>query len=371
MPLTTASAISLTMESWACGTSGLAVTKQLNAVFGANFSKRTGSFYEATFDWYGVPYYNRNNYTAFTQLDYRPISSLKLIAGGQVIKIPGFDTYVAGGQTRDVSRIPGIDPHFAGRLGAVVTLSRNLGVKLLYSEAFRQPSVVDTDLIRHDLGNYSQEGNPALRPEDIATKDVQVFYGNARATAALTFFDSRQSNVIADTPFFALIQNIDESRTRGIEVEARVRPLRNVEVTSAMTYQRLHTERQVVFNTVAIPVPSFMGKFGISYRTESGLTVGLHDAYFGTPTESRNVNEEDPVQTTKYVNPTATAFHNLTLSVAYRLSKLRNGRDLTAHMYVNNLLDEPIYYAEYTSVNVNSIPGRPGRAVSFGLNMGF
>jgi hypothetical protein len=64
----------------------------------------------------------------------------------------------------------------------------------------------------------------------------------------------------------------------------------------------------------------------------------------------------------------------VTLSVAYRLSKpafLGNGRGVTAHVHVNNLLDEGIYYAEYTSVNVNSIPGRPGRAVSFGATVGF
>ena len=99
----------------------LSVTDKVNAVFGANLSKRTGSFYEATYDWYGVPPYDRNNFTAFAQADYRPISRLKLIAGGQVIKIPGFDTHVTGGQSGEVSRIPGIDPHFVGRLGAVVT----------------------------------------------------------------------------------------------------------------------------------------------------------------------------------------------------------------------------------------------------------
>ena len=41
------------------------------------------------------------------------------------------------------------------------------------------------------------------------------------------------------------------------------------------------------------------------------------------------------------------------------------------HVYVNNLLGERIYYAEYTSVNVNSIPGRPGRAVFAGVTVGF
>jgi hypothetical protein len=41
------------------------------------------------------------------------------------------------------------------------------------------------------------------------------------------------------------------------------------------------------------------------------------------------------------------------------------------HVYVNNLLAEKIYYAEYTSVNINSIPGRPGRAISFGVSVGF
>ena len=91
----------------------LTVTDKVNAVLGANLSKRTGSFYEATFLWYAVPYYNRNSVTAFGQVDYRPLSRLKLIAGGQLIKIPGFRTHVTGGQSGEVSQIPGLDPHFS------------------------------------------------------------------------------------------------------------------------------------------------------------------------------------------------------------------------------------------------------------------
>lgn len=352
----------------------LSVTSTLNVVFGANVSKRTGKFYEATYDWYAVPPYDRNNFTAFAQADYRPLSRLKLIAGAQVIKIPGFDTHVNGGQSGDVNTIRGIDPHVVGRLGAIVTIADGFGAKLLYSEAFRQPSVVETDLVRYDEGEYSQEGNPALRPEEISTTDLQVYYGNSLVNAAATVFDSRQSNVIAETPSFELIQNFDRFQTRGIEIEGRVQPTKNVELTSAMTYQRLNNETNRVFNDVAIPVPRFLAKVGISYRTESGLTVGLHDSYFGTPRESSHVDDEDPADTTKYVNPTASAFHNVTLNLSYRLSRLSflpRGSDLTPFLYLNNLLDEDIYYAEYTSVNVNSIPGRPGRAVYFGFSVGF
>ena len=110
----------------------LSVTAKLNTVFGASLSKRTGSFYEKTYDWYGVPSYNRNNFTAFGQADYRPIPRLKLVAGGQLIKVPGFTSHVTGGQSGDVSAFPGIAPHFAGRLGAVITLTPNMVAKLLY-----------------------------------------------------------------------------------------------------------------------------------------------------------------------------------------------------------------------------------------------
>jgi outer membrane receptor for ferrienterochelin and colicins len=351
----------------------LAVTNTVNAVFGANLAKRTGSFYEATYQWYGVPSYDRHNATAFGQVDFRPMSRLKLIAGGQLITIPGFTSHVTGGQSGAVSRIPGLDPHFVGRLGAVVTLTRNLGAKVLYSEAFRQPSVVETDLVRFDEGDFTQEGNPDLKPEAIATTDAQIYYGNAHVNAAVTVFDSRQSNVIAETDAFDLVQNFDRFRTRGIEAETLVRPMRNVELTAAMTYQTLNNQADRAFDDVAIPVPHFMAKVGVSYRTLSGLTLGLHDSYFGTPKESSHVHEE-PVDTTKRVNPTAGAFHNVTMNLAYRLPRarfLRPGSDLTLHLYVNNLLGERIYYAEYTSVNINSIPGRPGRSVFAGVTVGF
>jgi outer membrane receptor protein involved in Fe transport len=352
----------------------LSVGNTVNTVFGANLAKRTGSFYEAAYQWYGVPHYNRNNATVFAQVDYRPISRLKLIAGGQLIKIPGFDTHVTGGQSGQVSRISGLPPHFAGRLGAVVTLTENLGVKLLYSQAFREPSVVETDLVRYRGGEYSQEGNPDLKPETIGTTDVQIRYGNDRLNAAVTVFNSRQSNVIVETDAFDLIQNFDRFHTHGIEGETLIRPMRNVELTAAVTYQTLNNQTDRVFSDIAIPVPRFMGKVGISYRTASGLTLDLHDSYFGTPKESSHVDAEDPANTTQHVNPTASAFHNVTANLAYRLRKfafLRPGTDVTAHLYGNNLLGAPIYYAEYTSVNVNSIPGRPGRAVFAGVSFGF
>jgi outer membrane receptor for ferrienterochelin and colicins len=349
----------------------LSVSDTVNTVFGANVSRRTGSFYEETYLWYAVPSYRRNSFTAFAQADYRPMPRLKLIAGGQVIKVPGFSSHVSGGESGEVSQIAGIAPHFVGRLGAVVTMTNNFGAKLLYSEAFRQPSVVETDLVRFDEGDFSQEGNPDLRPEEISTTDFQIYYSKDRVNAAVTLFDSRQSNVIAETDDFDLIQNFDRFQTRGMEIEARVRPMKNVELISAVTYQRLQND--TAFDRLAIPVPRFMGKFGVSYRTESGLTAGLHDSYFGTPRESSNVSE-DLSDTTQYVNPTASAFHNVTLSVAQRfgnLAFLPGGRDLTARVHVNNLLNEGIYYAEYTSVNVNSLPGRPGRAVFVGVTVGF
>jgi outer membrane receptor for ferrienterochelin and colicins len=355
-------------------TNTLTVSDKVSAVFGANLAKRTGSFYEAAYQWYGVPSYNRNNLTAFAQVDYRPVSRLKLIAGGQLIKIPGFTTHVTGGQSGAVSSIPGLAPRFVGRLGAVFTVTKNLGAKLLYSEAFRQPSVVETDLVRYNEGEYSQEGNPDLRPEAIATTDVQVYYGNEHVNAAVTLFDSRQSNVIAETDAFALIQNFDRFRTHGIEGEAVIRPMPHVELMVAVTYHTLNQQTDRVFNDIAIPVPRFMGKVGISYRTAGGVTLGLFDSYFGTPSESRHVDAEDPTGSTQQVNPTASAFHNVTLNLAYRLRRLAflpTGCDLTTQVYVNNLLDAGIYYAEYTSVNVNSIPGRPGRALFAGVTLGF
>ncbi len=350
----------------------LSLTPKLNTVFGTSISKRTGSFYEKAGDWYGVPSYNRNNFTGFAQADYRPIPRLKLIAGGQLIKVPGFSSPVTGGQSGTISEFPGIKPHFAGRLGAVVTITPTVVAKLLYSEAFRQPSLVETDLVRFDEGDYTQEGNPELRPEEISTTDFQINYGGDRVTAAVTLFDSRQSHVIAEIESAPLIQNFDSFRTRGIEIEARVRPLRNVELTSAVTYQQLKND--TAFDDLAIPVPALMAKLGISFRTESGLTLGLHDSYFGTPRESSTVDDEDPTATTQYVNPTASAFHNVTLSVAQRVSNLsflRSGQALTLRVHVNNLLNEGIYYAEYTSINVNSLPGRPGRAVFIGFTVGF
>ena len=140
---------------------------------------------------------------------------------------------------------PGIDPHFVGRLGAVVTITENLvrSCSTPRRSASRRSSRPTWSGSTKET--ITQEGNPDLRPEEISTTDLQVYYGSDRVNAAVTLFDSRQSNVIAETESFDLIQNFDRFQTRGIEVEARVRPLRNVELTSAMTYQKLKNDDSI------------------------------------------------------------------------------------------------------------------------------
>ena len=119
------------------------------------------------------------------------------------------------------ARFPGIDPHFAGRLGAIVTIT----TKVVRSCSTRRPfasrrssSPIWSDI---DEGDYTQEGNPDLRPEEISTTDFQVYYGNDRVTAAVTLFDSRQSNVIAETDVIATDPELRPVPTRGIEFEGR------------------------------------------------------------------------------------------------------------------------------------------------------
>jgi outer membrane receptor for ferrienterochelin and colicins len=314
------------------------IKRDFNALVGGSVLKRTGSFLNTTEDLYEVPRYDAYDYTAFTQFDYRPHERLKLVAGGQAIKIPA------------------VDPHLVGRLGALWTISPRFGAKFLYSQAFRRPSAMETDRIRLDDGELVREGNVRLLPEEIDTTDFQLLYLDKLFNGALTLFYGRQKNLIREPEEEDLIQNLASLKARGIELEIEKTVAERFALSAAVTYQESYDEGG---NRSIMPVPNTLAKLGIIYHAPFRLRIGLHDSYFSAARPVR-----DLVPDVLEVNPDADAFHNLTLHVSYQPSDT-----LMFEVYGTNLLDAGIHYPEYTGQSVNTIPGRPGRAVFIGVGM--
>ena len=86
-------------------------------------------------------------------------------------------------------------------------------VKALYSEAFRAPSINETEMDYVPpavIGGPSLIGNPNLMPEHVATSDLELLYGNNRIEAEVNYFRVR-----IGVPRAALFRLQRESRRRG------------------------------------------------------------------------------------------------------------------------------------------------------------
>src|SRR5699024_3502724 len=113
----------------------------------------------------------------YAQWDHQLADTVKLVGGFQLNKIEG----------TGVNAVP--------RLGAIWNPTSRVGVKALYSEAFRAPSINETTLNHPGL-----QGTPGLKPEEVKTLDLSVSYQINRFQGALTYFRSRQTDsIVIDT----------------------------------------------------------------------------------------------------------------------------------------------------------------------------
>ena len=132
----------------------------LKALVGAIYTKQTGSGADTVTSAVTIPNYDDDLWTAYAQVDYQPFSILHLTAGGQAIKVPDNNL------------------QFVPRLAGIFNFTPSLGVKALYSSAYRAPSEAERHLVLYQPNQSNQTvnvGNPDLLPETVGTLDLQVF----------------------------------------------------------------------------------------------------------------------------------------------------------------------------------------------------
>ncbi|HUR57978.1 MAG TPA: TonB-dependent receptor, partial [Opitutaceae bacterium] len=151
----------------------------------------------------------------FAQDEFSPRDDVYLTAG---LRNDDFDTF--GRAT-------------TGRATAAWLIAkRAIKLRASYGTAFRSPSFLDL---------YGQsafyQGNPNLRPERARGWDagVDFYLPGQRGVLGVTWFDSRLTNLIASTPNFRSVENIQRARTRGAEFSAQV-ALASAELRASYTY---------------------------------------------------------------------------------------------------------------------------------------
>jgi outer membrane receptor protein involved in Fe transport len=319
-------------------------TSQLNIVTGTLVNHVSGIQYRLINNERipSMPRYEHLCYSFYSQVDYRLFHTMKVIGGFQFHK---FDQHVA--------------PRFVPRLGIVFTPIEKIGIKALYAEAFRSPSANEKN-----LNEPLRKGNPDLKPERVKSWDIEFSYLDKKWQPALTFFSYNQHENISldDNINPKSFINRGTFSAQGVEIEMKYAPVSNLYCIASCSYQTNLLDDSIKNSTTA----PLTAKMGISYTFRSGLSIGVFNIYNSTPPD---VILRFPER--KIMNPVPASFNLLSANVDYNLSKvlLKTKVDIILNLRAENILNEEIYTPEWVRSRINSIPGKPGRRILFGIKI--
>lgn len=303
---------------------------------------------ENTNPWFTVPSYHYTWYAAYGQVDYTIIDRIKLIVGAQLNKIDE------------------VKANISPRFGAIFSANDNLGMKILYGQAFRSPVAFE----RYSLSPNSIAGSSSLTPETMTTLESQIFYNAKKLNLGITYFHNHDANSISRENFSQTINGVDFTQQyintgyidiQGIEFEGKYN-LKSLNFSGSLTHQSSKNNLDQKNQT---GIPQTMGKFGVTYAFKRFLKFGLYNSYYGKPADYYLYDATTGARLTKMANPEVKAFNYMSVNVTCNLKEaVSNPKfpNFSTSIYVNNLLDEEVYYPELVRRNINSLPGRPGRA---------
>ena len=272
----------------------------------------------------------------YGQWDHQLADTVKLVGGFQVNKIDGTNVNVAP------------------RAGLIWNPTAHVGVKALYSGAFRAPSINET-LLNHP----GLQGTPGLKPEKVGTLDLSVSYQANRFQGALTYFHSRQTDsIVIDTqPIRWKYENLGEATFQGFELEGKYYLRKSFFMTGSASYQ---ANQDGNGNSNITPVPNFGAKGGFSYRGENGLTLSIFDNYQGALRGFSGAT----------VNPSPAAYHMLSSHFRYDLSRYLRSKDkggIALFAHAENLANRQVWLPDWGNNSGDTMPVNRGRTVYFGM----
>ncbi len=177
---------------------------------------------------------------------------------------------------------------FTGRIGVLYAFDNGLSPYISYSESFNpnatgaynfDGSAYDISLLDPTEGEQVELG---LKYQPLGTDDLYT----------ISLFDLKQSNLSSKDSNENFFRSVGEITSRGVELEARLNPLANVNVLASYTYMDVEYSKDYI-GTAGInnrgntpnAVARNMASLWTDYTFDQGLTAGLQIGggvrYFG------------------------------------------------------------------------------------------
>jgi outer membrane receptor protein involved in Fe transport len=231
------------------------------------------------------------------------------------------------------------------RAAAIYQPTRRTAVKLLYGEAFRAPTVFETDYAFPD----SYLSNPSLTPEETRRVETLVeHYAGSRARFTASWFRNSIFNLIDqrydEVRGGSFYDNVAAVNGYGFETEAELKWPGGSQVLGSYTYSRLrnsHTSEQLTnspahLGQVRAATPSWRGTFlaldvrALSARwTPHGTVVGAYlvpNLTLSRAARGQGLGFSFTVANftnTAYADPVATDFEQASVAQDGRTARLR------------------------------------------------
>jgi len=280
---------------------------------------------------------HRSGSAAYAQIDHRLVDTVKLIGGFQANKI--------GSLSLDV--VP--------RGGVIWSPAMRWNIKALYGQAFRAPSINETS-----LNHPALKGDVNLRPENVATFDLELSYHGDRIQGSANYFHSKHTDSIvvdASEQVWRYV-NSGEATFQGVEFDGKYYVNRNLYVLGSLLHQSNHDGDGA---TNITPVPNTSAKGGISFQNERGITASVFDNYQGS------INGFSSI-----LNPAPASRHLLGAHTRLDFSALFRSRQTAGVALVingDNLTNRQVWLPDWGTNTGDTIPTRQGRTIYFGVEM--
>jgi outer membrane receptor for ferrienterochelin and colicins len=310
--------------------------------------------------------HDQYNFSGYTQVDYRR-EWFKAIGGLQVNKSMVKN---ADGSTDDFK----VD--FNPRAGLILYPSEHINIKTLLSTAYRAPSINELYLdyptmkgkmVHVDDASWYPGHQYYLAPEKVYTLDLGANYADDKVLFGVNAFYSRATDLIGERPLYAdysvnYRDNIGQVTTFGLECEGKYSITKSILFVGSMLYQQSHDDK--TGERYVYPTPSFSAKGGLSYQSESGLTLSAFDEFL-------------QVLDRKFYSDLNTPLGNhniLNLHLSYDFNKLLHksyAKELALVVNADDLLDERVWLPAWGPNTGANIPYNQGRTIYAGFRAAF